>query len=265
MCLAGLEKWDSDLVLVEAWGIPLILEDFLSCPWQLYPGKKLLERKGPGICPLSHRNTKILQWTLPGVSQTAKHRGHSLHPVSSSLLIPTASSEGSKTTFMVYNPLDQTNGTTYSYTLLQGKNTSQNQPRADVHGQSQGKETGVSNIPASLWSQDASPSWHQHVAISRGHCQSGKTMKAHPSSGAPCSSVQLLSRVRLFATPWIAARQASLSITNSQSLLKLMPIKLVMPSSHLILCRPLLLLPPIPPSIRVFSNESTLCMRWPKY
>ena len=79
------------------------------------------------------------------------------------------------------------------------------------------------------------------------------------------SSVQLLSRVRLFATPWITARQASLSITNSQSSLKLMSIELVMPSSHLILCRPLFLLPPIPPSIRVFSNESTLRMRWPKY
>ena len=79
------------------------------------------------------------------------------------------------------------------------------------------------------------------------------------------SSVQLLSRVRLFATPWIAARQASLSITNSQSSPKLMSIESVMPSSHLILCHPLLLLPPIPPSIRVFSNESTLCMRWPKY
>ena len=79
------------------------------------------------------------------------------------------------------------------------------------------------------------------------------------------SSVQSLSHVWLFATPWIAARQASLSITSSQSLLILMPIKSVMPSSHLILCRPLLLLPPIPPSIRVFSNESTLWMRWPKY
>ena len=78
-------------------------------------------------------------------------------------------------------------------------------------------------------------------------------------------SVQLLSRVRLFVAPWIAAHQASLSITNSQSLLKLMPIKSVMPSSHLILCHPLLLLPPIPPSIRVFSNESPLCMRWQKY
>ena len=79
------------------------------------------------------------------------------------------------------------------------------------------------------------------------------------------SSVQSLSRVRLFATPWTAARQASLSITNSRSSLRLMSIESVMPSSHLILCRPLLLLPPIPPSIRVFSNESTLHMRWPKY
>ena len=75
----------------------------------------------------------------------------------------------------------------------------------------------------------------------------------------------MLSRVRLFVTPWVAARQASLSITNSQSSLKLMPIGSVMPSSHLILCCPLFLLLPIPPSIRIFSNESTLCMRWPKY
>ena len=79
------------------------------------------------------------------------------------------------------------------------------------------------------------------------------------------SSVKSLSHVQLFATPWIAARQASLSITNSQSLLKLMSIESVMPSSHLILCCPLLLLPPIPPSFTVFSNESTLHMRWPKY
>ena len=79
------------------------------------------------------------------------------------------------------------------------------------------------------------------------------------------SSVQLLSCVRLFATPWISARQASLSITNSRSLLKLMPIESVMPSSHLILCLPLLFLPPIPPSISVFSNESTLLMKWPNY
>ena len=78
-------------------------------------------------------------------------------------------------------------------------------------------------------------------------------------------SVQLLSRVQLFATPWNAACQASLSITNSQSSFKLTSIESVIPSNHLILCHPLLLLPPIPPSIRVFSNESTLCMRWPKY
>ena len=78
-------------------------------------------------------------------------------------------------------------------------------------------------------------------------------------------SDQSLSRVWLFATPWITARQASLSITNSRSSLRLMSIELVMPSSHLILCRPLFLLPPIPPSIRVFSNELTLHVRWPKY
>ena len=79
------------------------------------------------------------------------------------------------------------------------------------------------------------------------------------------SSVQSLSHVRLFATPWIAARQASLSITISRSSFKLTSIESVMPSSHLILCRPLLPLPPVPPSIRVFSNESALHMRWPKY
>ena len=79
------------------------------------------------------------------------------------------------------------------------------------------------------------------------------------------SSVQLLSPVRLFETPRIAARQASLSITNSRSSLRLTSIESVMPSSHLILCRPFLLLPLIPPSIRVFSNESTLHMRWEKY
>ena len=79
------------------------------------------------------------------------------------------------------------------------------------------------------------------------------------------SSVQSLSRVQLFATPWTAAHQASLSITNSQSSLKPMSIESVMPSNHLILCRPLLLLPSIFPSIRVFSKESALYIRWPKY
>ena len=84
-------------------------------------------------------------------------------------------------------------------------------------------------------------------------------------ASGPISSVQSLSCVQLFASPWITARQASLSITNSQSLLRLTSIDLVMPSSHLILGHPLLLLPRTPPSIRVFSNESTLRMRWPMY
>ena len=79
------------------------------------------------------------------------------------------------------------------------------------------------------------------------------------------SSVQLLSHIWIFATLWNIARQPSLSITNSQSLLKLMSIESVMPSNYLILCHPLLLLPSIFPSIRVFSNESVLCIRWPKY
>ena len=90
----------------------------------------------------------------------------------------------------------------------------------------------------------------------------------HLKASRSISSVQFSSVAQLcltFATPWIAAHQASLSITNSQSSLKLMSIESVMPSSHLILCHPLLPLPPIPPSIRVFSNESTLCMRWWKY
>ena len=79
------------------------------------------------------------------------------------------------------------------------------------------------------------------------------------------SSVQSLSCVQLFVTPWTAAHQASWSFTISQSLLKLMSVESVMPSNHLILCRPLLLLPSIFPSIRVFSNESALCISWPKY
>ena len=87
----------------------------------------------------------------------------------------------------------------------------------------------------------------------------------HNFSSKEFSSVQLLSRVWLYATPWIAARQASLSITNSQRSPKLTSMELVMPSSHLILCHPLLLLPQTPPSIRVFYNKSTLRMRWPKY
>ena len=97
-------------------------------------------------------------------------------------------------------------------------------------------------------------------------CAPGHYPWGEKKATVPCiSSVQLLSRVQLFATPWTAARQASLSITNSQSLLKLMSMESVMPSSHLILCRPLLLLSSIPLSIRVFSSDSTLRMRWPKY
>ena len=87
---------------------------------------------------------------------------------------------------------------------------------------------------------------------------------ANDIRGHSVQSVQLLSHVRLFATPWITAYQASLSITNSRSSLKLMSIESVMPSSHLILCRPILLLPLIPPSW-LFSNESALRIRWPKY
>ena len=88
---------------------------------------------------------------------------------------------------------------------------------------------------------------------------------SYPSYVCLFSSVQPLSCIQLFVTPWTAARQASLSITNSQSLLKVMSIKSVVPSNHLILCRPLLLLPSIFPSIKVFSNELVLHIRWPKY
>ena len=87
----------------------------------------------------------------------------------------------------------------------------------------------------------------------------------HCINQSSLSPVQSLSHVWLFVTPWTAAHQASLSITNSQSLLKLMSIELVMPSNHLIFCHPLLLLPSVFPSIQVFSNESVLCIRWPKY
>ena len=95
--------------------------------------------------------------------------------------------------------------------------------------------------------------------------EGSKTLRSEQECSVQLSSVQSLSCVWLFATPWIAARQASLSITNSRSSLRLMSIESVMSSSHLILCCPLLLLPSIPPSIRVFSSESTLLMRGPKY
>ena len=93
------------------------------------------------------------------------------------------------------------------------------------------------------------------MAVLQGLCQFSRSF----------NSVQSFSHVWFFVTPWITACQASLSITNSQSLPKLMSIESVMPSSHLVLCHPLYLLPAIPPSIRFFSNESTLHMRWPKY
>ena len=100
------------------------------------------------------------------------------------------------------------------------------------------------------------------------HWQAGSlplSYQGSPTNAYQFSSVQSLSHVSLFATPWTAARQASLCITNSQSLLKLMSIESVMSSNHLILCYPLLLLRSIFPSIRVFSNESVLHIRWPKY
>ena len=110
------------------------------------------------------------------------------------------------------------------------------------------------------------------TASKTGHLNYGRTLWEEQGNNVKSicqwfqfSSVQSLSHVRLFAIPWIAAHQASLSITNSRSLPKPTSIESVMPSSHHILCHPLLLLPPIPPSIRVFSNESTLCMKWPKY
>ena len=112
------------------------------------------------------------------------------------------------------------------------------------------------------------------LGATQGHCPFGpwkrlwllaSSIDPQRSVAVQFSSVQSLSHVRLFATPWIAACQASLSITNSWSLLKLMSIELVMPSNHLILCHPLLLPPSIFPSVRVFSNESVLRIRWPKY
>ena len=101
--------------------------------------------------------------------------------------------------------------------------------------------------------------------IKRENFSSTHITSAYLDYSVQFSSFQSLSRVRFFANPWIAARQASLYITNSRSSLRLASIESVMPSSHLILVRPLLLLPPIPPSIKVFSSESTLRMRWPKY
>ena len=118
-------------------------------------------------------------------------------------------------------------------------------------------------IPKMLWNIYLHQLSYCQVHI--GASVSAEWMNVYMHRLTQFSSVQSLSRVRLFANPWITARQASLSITNSRSPLKPMSIKSVMHSSHLILCHPLLRLPPIPPSIRVFSNESALPMRWPKY
>ena len=117
----------------------------------------------------------------------------------------------------------------------------------------------------------AFPIWISEIRSQQGIKKENERTRAdskqpmYAFSSVQFSSLQSLSRVQLFVTPWITARQASLSITNSLSSPKLVCIESVMPSSHLILCHPLLLLPPIPPSIRVFSNESTLRMRWPTY
>ena len=107
----------------------------------------------------------------------------------------------------------------------------------------------------------------QHGGQEWGGCGQGRAWRGRGwwGTGEPLSPVQSLSHVRLFGTPWTAACQASLSITNSWSLLKLMSIESVISYNHLILCHPLLLPPSIFPSIRIFSNESLLCIRWPKY
>ena len=136
-------------------------------------------------------------------------------------------------------------------------------PPGSVHGISQAKILewiAISFCRGSSWPGDQTTS----PALAGG-CFTTEPPRKPTYCISSVQPVQSLSRVWLFATPWIAARQASLSITISRSSLKLTSIESMMPSSHLILCRPLLLLPPTPPSITVFSNESTLHMRWPKY
>ena len=131
-------------------------------------------------------------------------------------------------------------------------------PGSSVHGILQARKlewVAISFPRGSSWPQGSNP----------GLLYCRQTLYHWATGNVQFSSMQSLNRVWLFATPWIAARQASLSITNSWSSFKLTSIESVMPSSHLILCRPLVLLPPIPPSFRVFSNESALCMSWPKY
>ena len=122
-----------------------------------------------------------------------------------------------------------------------------------------------SGLPALL--QGIFPTQGLNVCLSMSPALAGRFFTTSATWEIPdnYTSVQPLSRVWLFGTPWTTPHQASLSITNSRSLLKLMSIELVMPSNHLILCHPLLLLPSIFPTIRVFSNESVLQIRWPKY
>ena len=137
-------------------------------------------------------------------------------------------------------------------------------PGSSVHGITQTRIlewVAISFSRGSSWHRD----WNCISCLTGRFFTTKPPVKSHEALHIYISSVQSLSHIWLFVTPWITARQASLSITNSQSLIKLMPIKSVMPSSHLILCCPLLLMLPIPPSIRVFSNVSTLHMRWPKY
>ena len=130
---------------------------------------------------------------------------------------------------------------------------------------SRGWGTDLENHSVYFVFQSCRTSWAWLPASPSMICDSSQDSTPQDQGERKLGSVQSLSRVWLFATPWITACQTSMSITNSRTLLKLMSIELVMPSNHLILCRPLLLLPPIPPSIRVFSNESTLHIRWSKY
>ena len=125
--------------------------------------------------------------------------------------------------------------------------------------------TYVIKLKKEMATHSSTVAWKSHGQRSRVGYNSWGGKESDMTERLQFSSVLSLSRVGLFATPWISARQASLTITNSQSSLRLTSVESVMPSSHLILCRPFLLLPPIPPSIRVFPNESTLHMKWPKY
>ena len=140
-----------------------------------------------------------------------------------------------------------------------------NQPLSGGSFQEHDHDSSLNSVPLSAgWSDPGHLWWMTSQLPSQKHSEEPSTDWMGGCHGQ-FSLVQSLSHVRLFATPWTAARQAYLSITNSLSLPKLMSIESVMPSNHLILCRPLLLLPSIVPNIRAFSNKSALCIRWPKY